>query len=153
MTADEIALDLAQHAEGFIGTPYLCPAGVPSIGFGFTRYTDGRAVTLTDPPMTREYAVNMLRKLILRKYLPSTLTLCRTLQTAGQLGAITDFSYNVGLGALRSSTLRKKILARDWDQIPPQLLRWTKGGGRTLPGLLLRRRAEIKAINTYTETL
>lgn len=45
---------LCRRFEGFYAAPYLCPAGVPTIGFGATYYEDGRRVTLRDPPINRQ---------------------------------------------------------------------------------------------------
>jgi lysozyme len=137
-----VAMVLAKRWEGFISHPYLCPAGVPSIGFGFTHYADGRRVKLTDPPMTREEATVLLEYLIRTKYGAATARLCPGVSGA-RLGALTDFCFNLGDGNLRASTLRQKVNAGLWEQVPAQLRRWTKAGGKVLKGLVLRREAEI----------
>lgn len=59
------------------------------------------------------------------------------------LNAIVDFAYNLGVGRLQTSTLRRKINAQDWAGAKAELMRWTRGGGRVLPGLVRRREAEI----------
>jgi lysozyme len=56
--------------------------------------------------------------------------------------AIVDFVYNLGLGRLQTSTLKRKINQQDWEAAQEQLMLWTKGGGRVLPGLVKRRAAE-----------
>lgn len=137
-----VATDLITVFEGFRSKPYLDPVGIPTIGYGFTRYLDGTAVTLIDGPMTREAANLLLRHLIETKYMPAVRRLCPGIDTPERLGAITDFCYNLGVGALRASTLRKKINAGLWDEVPAQLMRWTKAGGKVLPGLVRRRAAE-----------
>jgi lysozyme len=58
------------------------------------------------------------------------------------LNAIVDFTYNLGAGRLQTSTLRRRINQGDWDGAREQLMRWTRGGGRELPGLVRRRQAE-----------
>jgi len=63
--------------------------------------------------------------------------------TDGQYAALCDFVYNVGSGNFRRSTLRKVLKAGQFDQVPYQLLRWVKAGGRELPGLKVRREQEI----------
>lgn len=141
-----IACKLEERWEGFSAEPYLCPAGVPTIGFGFTHYADGRPVTLSDPPMTREAARELLVYLTRTKYLPTVLRLCPGIDTPERLGAITDFCFNLGEGNLRTSTLRRKINARKWDAVPDQLRRWTRANGRVLRGLVLRREAEAQYI-------
>ncbi len=138
-----VASVLIRRWEGFRSRPYLCPAGVPTIGYGFTHYADGHVVALADPPMTRAAAQNLLEHLVRTQYMRDTIRLCPNIDTPERLGAITDFVFNLGSGRLRSSGLRKKILADDWEAVPAELLRWTKAGGRTLRGLVLRRQAEI----------
>lgn len=141
LIAVAIASLLARRWEGFRSRPYLCPAGIPTIGYGFTHYADGTAVTLNDAPMTRAQAQSLLELLIRTQYMRDTIRLCPNIDTPQRLGAITDFQYNTG--ALRASMLRKKILAGDWAAVPAELRKWTRGGGRILRGLVLRREAEI----------
>jgi lysozyme len=57
--------------------------------------------------------------------------------------ALVDFCYNLGVGRLQSSTLRRKVNAGDMDGAKEQLMRWVRGGGRVLPGLVKRRAAEV----------
>jgi lysozyme len=141
MTLDE-AVSLIKRFEGFRSRPYLCPAGVPSIGYGTTRYPDGSAVQLTDQPVTPGQAEQYLMHDLVTKRLPNVIRLCPQLDEQGRLSAIVDFAYNLGIGALRASTLRRRINAEDWDDVPAQLLKWRFAGGKELRGLLLRRTAE-----------
>ncbi len=138
-----VATALGERWEGFRSAPYLCPAGIPSIGFGATYYENGVRVTLNDPPITRERAARLLAWHILRMYLPATMHLCPNIDTPERLGSITDFCLNLGSGSLRSSNLRKKILANDWVAVPAELRKWTKANGKILRGLMLRREDEI----------
>jgi lysozyme len=142
-TAVAVAGALIRRWEGFRSKPYLCPALVPTIGYGFTQYADGTRVTLADPGMTPAAGAELLDTLLRQKYLRETMILCPTLETPETLGAITDFCFNLGAGALRASTLRQRILDRDWDGVPEQLRRWVRSRGRVLPGLVARREAEI----------
>ncbi len=146
VVAMAVASVLIRRWEGFRSVPYLCPAGVPTIGYGFTHYADGRMVTLSDPPMTRAEAQSLLEHLVRTKYMRDTLRLCPNIDSPARLGAITDFAYNLGSGNLRASTLRRKILAGDWEAVPGELRKWVRAGGRTLEGLVLRREAEIAYI-------
>ena len=59
-----------------------------------------------------------------------------------QLDALVSFAFNVGAGAFASSTLLRKLNKGDYGAVPSELARWTKAGGKTLPGLVRRRRAE-----------
>jgi lysozyme len=63
------------------------------------------------------------------------------------LGAITDFAYNLGVPRYRSSTLRRRIEAEDWDGAQEELLKWNRAGGRILNGLVRRRQAECAFLN------
>lgn len=141
--AAAIAEGLAARWEGFSELPYLCPAGVPTIGYGFTHYEDGRRVTLKDPPMPKPIARAILARLVRRKYLPLVLALCPGANSAESLGVLTDFCYNLGAGNLRASTLRRKVNDGEWDEVPAQLRRWVRAGGKVLRGLVLRREDEI----------
>jgi lysozyme len=134
-------LALIKRFEGFSAKPYMCPAGVATIGYGSTRYLDGTKVTLRDNPITPAMAEQLVIAQINAEYLPETLRLCPKL-SGDRLTAIVDFSYNLGIGRLKSSTLRKRINAEDWESVPKELMRWNKGGGKVLRGLTARRIAE-----------
>lgn len=145
-TASEIAADLIREHEGFRADPYLCPANVPTIGWGFTRYGNGSRVSLTDPPMTREAADAYLQQVVWRE---QGAVLALTPGVDGpRLAALTDFCYNMGSAAYRGSTLRRCVLDGDWSEVCTQLRRWVYAGTppKVLPGLVKRREAEIKLI-------
>jgi len=57
--------------------------------------------------------------------------------------AVADFTFNLGSGRLKASTLRRRINAGEYDDVPYELSRWVRGDGRVLPGLVARRNAEI----------
>lgn len=139
----EIAAELCRRFEGFRAKPYLCPAGVATIGYGSTYYADGRKVSLGDSPMSQEDANALLMIELHHTYLPGVVRNCPILLTdARKCNAIVDFAYNLGVGRLQTSTLKRKINAGDWEGAQEQLMLWTKGGGKVLPGLLKRRLAE-----------
>jgi lysozyme len=137
------ACALARRFEGLYLTPYLCPAGVPTIGYGATHYLDGRAVQLTDPPITRAMAEVMLRESVRSTYLPAVRKLCPAIDNPDRLAALIDFVFNLGAGQLRASTLRKRVNAGQWGAVPAELRKWVRGGGRVLAGLVRRREAEV----------
>jgi lysozyme len=146
MDALEDTLALIRRYEGLYLSPYLCPAGVPTIGYGSTRYANGTPVALTDPAITAYQAEELLLHTVKATYLPAVLTLCPVDLTPGRLAALVDFCYNLGAGALRSSTLRKRVNAGDWGAVPAELRKWDKAGGRVLRGLTLRRNAEAALV-------
>jgi lysozyme len=149
----EAAAELCRRFEGFRSKPYLCPAGVPTIGYGSTYYADGRKVQLTDRPVDEPTARALLMSELEHTYAPGVRRLCPQLYAAAmttndwaRFNAVVDFVYNLGIGRLQSSTLRRKINAQDWDGAKEQLMLWTRGGGKVLPGLVKRRTAECALI-------
>lgn len=137
------ARDLCLVFEGLYLKPYLCPANVPTIGVGSTFYEDGRRVSLADTPITRARAMQLLEH-ELEQCLPRVLRMCPELPEWGEqaTGAILDFAFNCGPGALQASTLRKRVNAGDVDGARSELMKWVRGGGKVLPGLVRRRAAE-----------
>jgi len=144
----ELAAALCKQFEGFRSKPYLCPANVATIGYGSTYYADKRKVTLEDPPMSQEEAHALLMIELEHTYLPGVLRNCPILATdERKCNSIVDWCYNLGVGRLQTSTLKRKINAQDWEGAQEQLMLWTKGGGKVLPGLLKRRKAECLLLN------
>lgn len=148
MTPDlTIAADLCRRFEGFRSKPYLCPAGVPTIGYGSTYYRGGRKVTLQDQPISEAAAGALLLHELQETYLPGVARMCPVLLAPGnnrRLNAIVSFTYNLGVGNLQVSTLRRKVNEQNWPAAREQLLRWTRAGGKVLPGLVRRRQAEAE---------
>lgn len=145
--AIDLAAGLCRQFEGLRLKPYLCPAGIPTVGYGSTRYADGRAVTLKDSPITAAQAEDLLMLTLRRDYLPGVLRLSPGLaDNPRALAACVDFAYNLGLGAYAASTLRKRIDAGDWAGARSELGKWVHGGGQVLPGLVARRAAEAKLV-------
>ena len=140
-----IAANLCKQFEGFSSQTYLCPAGIPTIGYGSTYYSDGRKVVLTDPPITEPEAYALLMRELEHTFLPGVLRHCPVLLTDEyKCNAIVDFCYNLGIGRLQTSTLKRKINEQDWEAAKEQLMLWNKGNGKVLPGLVKRRTAESK---------
>ena len=148
----DLAAELCRRFEGYRAKPYLCPAGVATIGYGSTYYADKRKVTLEDPPMDEPTARALLMVELMHTYAPGAIRHCPNLLVLAaqgdprKLNAIVDFCYNLGIGRLQTSTLKRKINANDWEGAKEQLMLWTKGGGKVLPGLLKRRQAECALI-------
>lgn len=141
-----IAAALARRFEGLYLKPYICPAGVPTIGYGATFYESGERVKMTDPAITKERAEALLLWMIRTQYMPAVIKLCPAVDNPKRLAALIDFAFNLGVGRLKSSTLRKRVNAGEWDLVSAELRKWTRGGGKILRGLVLRREAEIQLI-------
>lgn len=146
ITVPKAAVELAKRFEGFHRVPkedpgrahpYICPAGYWTIGFG-------HLCDPQHPPITEAEAEAYLSQ-DLRTALNATLRYCPTLATEPEprLAAIVDFTFNLGAGQLQTSTLRRRINQRDWASAASEVQRWVFGGGRVLPGLVARRRAEV----------
>lgn len=138
-----IASALCQAFEGFSPTPYLCPAGYWTIGYGTVYKPDGTQVTSDHPPITKEQALQWLQASLQTNYLLGVLRASPCLAGNQEaLGALGDFAYNLGVPRYRASTLRRRVEAGDWEEARHELGRWVRAGGRVLPGLVRRRAAE-----------
>jgi lysozyme len=138
-----IAAELCRHFEGFRSKPYICPAGYPTIGYGTVWKPDGTRVTMDDAPISKAQAEEWLLSELRTNYAAGVLRASPLLIAHPKIfGAMIDFSYNLGVARYRASTLRRKINNQDWEAAKTQLMRWTRGGGKVLPGLVKRRQAE-----------
>jgi lysozyme len=150
LTGDALAKNqaLIRRYEGLYLTPYLCPAGVPTIGYGATYYDDGTRVQLTDAPITKERVDALLLWHVKNIYLPAVVMLCPAIvhETSGRVAALSDWTFNLGAGNLRASTLRKRVNAADWAAVPAEMRKWNKSGGRVLKGLTIGREAEASLV-------
>lgn len=120
--------------------PYLCPANYWTIGYGHLCRADQPAIDETGAEafLAQDLAIAQA----------DTLSACPVLlnEHEHRLAAIVSFTFNLGVTRLRSSTLRRRILDRNWNAAATELLRWVYAGGRVLPGLVLRREAEVKLL-------
>jgi lysozyme len=141
--AIEVAAALCRPFEGLKLQPYICPAGYPTIGYGTVWKPDGSKVTMEHAPISKETAEEWLVHELRHNYLAGVLKASPGLLARPRaLGAMTDFAYNLGVARYRASTLRKRVDDGDWEDAKAQLMLWTRGGGRVLPGLVRRRAAE-----------
>jgi lysozyme len=135
-------LDIIKSFEGLKLKPYLCPANVPTLGFGSTFYENGKKVKLTDPLITEERALELLQH-SLKSFEQYVDSYCRDDINQNQFDALVSFCYNLGPSNLKSSTLLKKVNANPNDpSIEQEFLKWNKAGGRALKGLTRRRQSE-----------
>ena len=141
LKASEGCLALVRESEGFESAPYLCPAGVPTIGYGSTRYADGRPVRLSDRAISQLQADEIMR-VTLREYEAAVRRYVAVPLTQNQFDALVDFAYNAGPQNLRTSTLLKLLNAGDYAGAAAQFDRWVFGAGKKLPGLVKRRKLE-----------
>lgn len=146
ITINDKCIALIKEFESFRANPYHGESDPPklfTIGYGTTFYPNGVWVQLTDPPITEEKATSLLiwqvhkKARIIDNFLRDDLS-------PNQFAALISFAYNCGEGALRSSTLLKRVNANPIDtSIRDAFMMWVKGdNGHEIPGLVRRRRAE-----------
>lgn len=143
------ALPIIKKYEGLRLTSYLCPSGLATIGYGATFYENGSRVQLGE-----KITIDRADSLLLMQIKLFENEVKRTVKSAlndNQLGALVSFCFNIGGGAFSKSTLAKKANANPNDPtIRSEFMRWTRGGGKVLPGLVKRREAEA---NLYYEKI
>ena len=128
-------IELIKHFEGCELSSYHCAAGVVTIGYGHTLTAE------EGQEITQEEAEELLCKDLeefehyINQYVEAELT-------QNQFDALVAWTFNLGPGNLKESTLLKRLNEGDFDDVPNQIRRWTKAGGKELPGLVRRREAE-----------
>jgi lysozyme len=131
-------LFITKH-EGLRLKPYLCPAKIPTIGYGNCYYSDGKRVTLLDKDITKQQAFEMFKE-IANRFAKRVDTLVTSNINQNQFNALVSFAYNVGTGNFASSTLLKKVNKNPNDlTIKAEFLRWNKANGKVINGLTNRR--------------
>ncbi|MES2902839.1 MAG: lysozyme [Pseudomonadota bacterium] len=128
-------LALIKRFEGLRLNAYKCPADVATIGYGSTGPHVRMGMTITEAEAEKLLLDDLDR------FERGVVNLAGTM-TAGQFSALVAFAFNVGLGALGTSTLLKKHLAGDYDGAADQFARWNRAGPKVLAGLTTRRAAE-----------
>ena len=135
MIPSEGLLALIRRFEGLRLRAYLCPAGVWTIGYGATGSGIGPGLTWTaaqaEERLHRDTPI----------YIAAAAKLCPG-ATGSRLDALADFAYNLGATRLAGSTLRRRFNRGDFEGAAAEFSKWVFGGGRKLPGLVLRREAE-----------
>ena len=131
---------LLKKFEGCKLKAYRCPAGVCTIGYGHTSAAGNP--TVVDGLTIRQDQAEAILRSDLVKYETAVHNMVEQPLTQHQFDVLVDFAYNAGVGNLKSSTLLKKVNAGQFDAVPAELMKWTKGGGKVLAGLVRRRQAE-----------
>ncbi|NBX72790.1 MAG: lysozyme [Alphaproteobacteria bacterium] len=132
---------LIKEFEGLKLRAYRCPAGMLTIGYGHTR------TVKPEQTISKERAEELLTEdlVYFEKIVSDTV---RVSLNDHQFSALVSFCFNVGAQNFTHSTLLK-LLNRGWyDQVPAQLLRWTRVGGEAMGGLVRRRAAEARLWST-----
>lgn len=141
-TISDECINIVKQFEGFFSKPYLCPANVPTIGYGSIMYEDGRKVSLKDDPISEVRAIELMRWELNKKAIEVD-AMTTDAVNQYQFDSLVSFAYNVGSNALKNSTLLKRVNANTQDPtIRDAFLMWVKADGKTLKGLIRRREAE-----------
>jgi lysozyme len=142
MTTREILAALIKESEGCKLKAYLCPAGKWTIGWGKT----GKGIT-EGVKWTQQQADSALDATI-DKVLADMFKASKSLldESPSKQAAIADFVYNLGITNYKKSTLKLFVDSRQWEQARTEILKWNRGGGKVLPGLVKRRAKEAELL-------
>lgn len=163
MRTSEKGIHLMHEFEGYRNKPYLCPAHLWTVGWGEVLYQD----QIKLPMVRKDGYTGLIRKeyqlkdadnrvwsreeledrfkALLISFERGVLRLAPNLVgNQGLFDACVALSYNIGVGGFQRSTLRQRILRDEpLESIAEGFMRYTMGGGKVLPGLVRRRKAEV----------
>jgi GH24 family phage-related lysozyme (muramidase) len=149
-------LSLIKQFEGFVARPAPDPIGLPTVGYGHLCKTKGCSEVKSPFPLTDATATVLLNSdLVQFTSCLNTAISASVKLNDNQFGALTSWTFNVGCGNMRTSTLVKRLNAREDPNTvaTSELPQWNKGGGRVLPGLVRRRAAEVALFKTASGTI
>ena len=145
-------IQLIKHWEGVRYRPYTCSARLFTIGVGHVLYPnqgrlplDQRDAYPLEPNDNRTFSKDEVDGILstdLIRFEVGVARLFPMVLTTGQNDALVSFSFNLGLGGVQRSTLRSKILRGETQEAADEFLKFTRGGGKILPGLVKRRNDE-----------
>ena len=142
MKISENGLKLIKKFEGLSLKPYLCSAGIPTIGFGNTFYENMKKVTLQDETITEERADSLFNFLVTTNFVNVVNRLVIVDINQNQFDALVSFVYNLGSGNFEKSTLLKKVNQEDFIGASLEFEKWNRSSGKVLNGLTKRRLSE-----------
>jgi lysozyme len=131
--------ELVKHYEGFYAKPYSCPAGFKTIGYGFT-----------DKKLVRRSAINKKESSAilenkLRKIETQVDEIVDVELTPYQKCALVSFTYNCDVDNLEKLVSGPgRLNDGNYSSVKYLLIQYTKGGGKTLKGLVARRHSEVR---------
>ena len=150
MKVSDACVEMIKHHEGVRSKPYRCPAGLWTVGVGHVLYPEQAAMKMVDRmalPLKAEHdrvftagGVDAIFRSDLIRFETGVLRLCPdTFNSQSQFDGMVSFSFNLGLGALQSSTLRMKYNRGDTQGAANEFPKWNKCAGKILNGLTIRR--------------
>ena len=135
MKISQEGLSLIKKFEGCELKAYHCAAGVPTIGYGSTH-----GVTM-DMEITQEEADELLMDDV-AKFEEAVTRAVKVPLEQNQYDALVSWTFNLGPSNLSSSTMLRVLNEGNYEEVPAQIKRWNKAGGKVLQGLIRRREAE-----------
>ena len=134
-------LELIKEFEGFSANAYLCPAKIPTIGYGNTFWEDGRKVRIGEQ-ISKSKALELLEFVANKDFANKIFPFIEVSISQNQFDAMVSLAYNIGVGAFSNSTLLKRVNAKDFLGAANEFLKWDKSNGKPLLGLTRRRQRE-----------
>ena len=135
MQISQQGVELIKHFEGCRLEAYLCPAGIWTIGYGHT--LDVKEGDRVDQEAAEAFLIEDLEE-----FEDHVQRLVEVDLSQDQFDALVSWTFNLGYGNLAASTLLATLNDGLYDEVPEQIKRWTRAGGRVLEGLVKRRNAE-----------
>ena len=152
MKVSDRCKEMIKHHEGVRFKPYRCPARLWTVGVGRVLYAiqgrlplDQRDAYPLEPHDNRTFSKDEVDGLLasdLQRFEVGVARLFPLVLTQGQNDALVSFAFNLGLGGVQRSTLRSKVLRGEMEAAADEFLKFTRGGGKILPGLVKRRNDE-----------
>ena len=153
MKVSPALIELVKHHEGLRTKPYRCPALLWTVGVGHVidpshtavKYEERKSLPIPagwDRTLSMDEVDRILAQ-DLGRFERGVVRLCpAAVGNQGIFDSLVSFAFNVGLGNLQRSSLRMKNNRGDFEEAAEEFMKWTKGGGRVLPGLVKRRMDE-----------
>ena len=135
MKTSEKGIELIKHFEGCRLEPYRCSADVLTIGYGDTRKV------IENMKITEDTAEALLQQ-DLKDFEDHVTSLSQVELNQDQFDALVSWTFNLGAGNLKTSTMLKVLNQKKYDEVPEQMQRWNKSAGVVNKGLVKRRGAE-----------
>ena len=152
MKVSQRCKEMIKHHEGVRFKPYRCPAKLWTVGVGHVLYPDQGRLPLDQRdafPLKAEdnrvfsgAEVDGILSADLQRFEAGITKLFPVVLAQGQFDALCSFAFNLGLGGVQRSTLRQKVLRGEVEAAADEFLKFTRGGGKILPGLVKRRNDE-----------
>ena len=134
-------LELIKEFEGFSANAYLCPAKIPTIGYGNTFWEDGRKVRIGEQ-ISKSKALELLEFVANKDFADKIFPFIEVSISQNQFDAMVSLAYNIGVGAFSNSTLLKRVNVKDFLGAGNEFLKWDKSNGKPLLGLTRRQQRE-----------